>query len=683
MPEAGSAKHFFADDDTMDRSGKQVSLMDKRKPRIRKRAAACMILCMVCCSVFFHASVHAQNPVADRRGGQIQTSGDYPQTTDAQTQTQTPDSRTQPGDSQIPEIPPSDLPSSAGEVQELKKKEPLPPLTDKQRSSIAILNHMTVLSQEINSSSNSRLYLDNAYSDIVNNINPNAIDEDSMAQIKMLLDTIYEYQTMESKRERLRYIYEQNRADAVKVAMQAAGKNNELSLGINPAAMLVPIVHMAVDASSSYRTYINELDEQYLEEGWILDDNAADTLHESRRAAFSYMVEMCQKQSLDGRYALNEKSVENFVSWENNPNPTRRIDYLEKNQETYQMYGKYWLVLAQSYYEKSDYADCLNAIDTYEDMEIDTFRKDHDFAKACTMAVSAASELYSSARYVSVADHYLELLLENIEPEDWMLRYFAAQVYTDLYERTENRDYLQEAYDLAETNVNSLIDVQHQKNEEYLADVEKEEVPKDATNEEKKEIKNYNKWLKEERKTALPPAYQPLVVNCDLLFKLARELNISDTEKMKIEEILYAGDQPLFLIEPLDALYHFEERSGEQADSLKQKIVFDGKRFEIPVSVLEQGSTLRMTLTKNGKEQTFADWTIDKVTRGTRGEIDSFTAVFSSASLGKQKYTEDTKVRLEILPPQEYSYDPLQYTFRTTVGRKWLVRKDMKFELEE
>ena len=50
-----------------------------------------------------------------------------------------------------------------------------------------MLNHMTVLSQEINASSNSRLYLDNAYSDIVNNINPNAFDEDSLNQIKVLL----------------------------------------------------------------------------------------------------------------------------------------------------------------------------------------------------------------------------------------------------------------------------------------------------------------------------------------------------------------------------------------------------------------------------------------------------------------------------------------------------------------
>ena len=66
-------------------------------------------------------------------------------------------------------------------------------MSDKQLSSISMLNHMTVLSQEINASANSKLFLDNAYSDIVNNINPNAVDEDSMDQIRILLNTIYQF----------------------------------------------------------------------------------------------------------------------------------------------------------------------------------------------------------------------------------------------------------------------------------------------------------------------------------------------------------------------------------------------------------------------------------------------------------------------------------------------------------
>lgn len=42
-------------------------------------------------------------------------------------------------------------------------------LTDTQHNSINMLNYLTVLTQEINSSKNSKLYLEQAYSSIVNN----------------------------------------------------------------------------------------------------------------------------------------------------------------------------------------------------------------------------------------------------------------------------------------------------------------------------------------------------------------------------------------------------------------------------------------------------------------------------------------------------------------------------------
>jgi len=215
-------------------------------------------------------------------------------------------------------------------------------MSQKQMSSVAMLNHMTVLSQEINSSKNSRLFLDNAYSDIVNNINPNAVDEDTMSQIRILLNTIYSYQSIETKRDRLQYIYEQNQANAVQKAIPNPLSVLNVIQADNPLKSLASIVFLAIDSASSYQSYISEVDNKYLQDGWILDDEAASNLHESRKETFSYMVEMCQKYALDGKLALNEKSVENFVNWENNSNLTRRIDFLEKNVETYKAYGKYW-----------------------------------------------------------------------------------------------------------------------------------------------------------------------------------------------------------------------------------------------------------------------------------------------------------------------------------------------------
>ena len=47
-------------------------------------------------------------------------------------------------------------------------------LTNEQRNAIAMLNYITVLTQDINASKNSRLYMEEAYSSLINNTYPNA-----------------------------------------------------------------------------------------------------------------------------------------------------------------------------------------------------------------------------------------------------------------------------------------------------------------------------------------------------------------------------------------------------------------------------------------------------------------------------------------------------------------------------
>ena len=311
-------------------------------------------------------------------------------------------------------------------------------------------------------------------------------------------------------------------------------------------------------------------------------------------------------------------------------------------------------------------------------MHIDTFRKDHDLAKASAMAIAAAEEVYTDKNSIVSADeHYLDLLLTNIEPEDWMLRYLAAQSYAKLYSQTNMKAYLEEAYDLIETNVNYLIDVQEDKNDEYLADIVKEEAKKDATKEQKKEIKNFNKWIEEERKVALPPVYQPLVSNCDLLFAIADELRISDAQKQKIEEILFSGDKPLFMTESLNALYHFDQRDSAS----DYTISFNGKAFDIPVTLLEQGTSIKVTV-KDGSDKTvYEDWSLNKVDRKEKGKVETFTADYSSKDIKKQKYSENSTIHLEIIPPEGSGYDKKGFDFKVSKGKKLFVIDDVNFEM--
>jgi LPS O-antigen subunit length determinant protein (WzzB/FepE family) len=49
-------------------------------------------------------------------------------------------------------------------------------LTDEQRNAIGMLNYITVLTQDINASKNSRMYMEEAYSTLINNTYTNAVD---------------------------------------------------------------------------------------------------------------------------------------------------------------------------------------------------------------------------------------------------------------------------------------------------------------------------------------------------------------------------------------------------------------------------------------------------------------------------------------------------------------------------
>ena len=71
---------------------------------------------------------------------------------------------------------------------------------------------------------------------------------------------------------------------------------------------------MAVDAASSYQNAVTQTDLQYLQDGWQLEDEEAQELHNSRKSTFEYMVDMVRENSLPGEYALNENAVNDLLS---------------------------------------------------------------------------------------------------------------------------------------------------------------------------------------------------------------------------------------------------------------------------------------------------------------------------------------------------------------------------------
>lgn len=547
-----------------------------------------------------------------------------------------------------------------------------------QRNSINVLNYITFLSQEINDSKDSRVFLETAYSALINNTYPNAVDARTQAQITSLLDTLEGYRMITVKRERLEFIYEQNRAQALRQAIP------------NPVALLsvvqsgsllkaaVSVLYMTVDSAAKYSSASSQADMQYLKDGWELDDAEAAVLHNSRKTAFSYMLSMVRDNSLPGDLALNEAAIQNFVSWKNNPNIVRRIAWLETNRETYKAFGPYWLELVKDYYDHEDYRKCLEAIERYESVTTRIFRKDYDYAKVLPMALIAAKMIMGTDEYVSIADRYTEAILQNTGDSDWMLRYFVAQSYLDLCSCTGNRAYIEKAYKVVFDNVNVLVDSQRELNSAYLAPVQEASVGKGATKREKSEVKQYNKLLKAERKIALPPVSEALYLNCDMLFALAQELKINSDEQNRIESILHENGEKIFLSDALDNRFWFSKRSEIKSEDIL--VSYDGEKLSLPAASITDRSSIVVSVSgKNGKAF-FRDWTVESVERPKKAGFDEYTVILSSKESASYKFQSGDIVTVSVMPIQESPEYTFEFVFEVIPVKKALVFNDIEFE---
>ena len=544
-------------------------------------------------------------------------------------------------------------------------------LTVEQLSSLAMLNYMTVLTKEINASK-SRVFLEEAYDSIVNNINVDVIDPESLDEIVKLLDTIHAYQMIDVKRERIQYIYDQNKAEAFRKAVPNPLYLLSFNTAINPLSAIASVVYMAVDSYDSYTSYTSELEQTYLKDGWELDDAAAEALHESRKDAFTYMVEMCQNNHIPGKMALNEKAVDNFVRWENLESVERRIEALEKNIETYQMYGPYWIALANVYFENKEYDKCLLAVSAYEKLNVDTFKKNYDYAKILPRTIlSAGYELesahISNERYIKIAEYAVQAILKNIDVDSWDLRYFVAQTYVDLARRTGNKEYLRQAFELTKENINYMIDGQRANNEVFLAPVAEVKINKSESKKIKDEKKAYNTLLNEERKHELAPISEALALNCELLFAIADKIEVSDNEKHRIDNMLHEKGKPLFLAKQVDEAYWFFKPVEEIEYVTVPYVVGRDLKIEIPLKYYPQNATLYAALEQNGKKTYYAITRPD-IERKDMQYFDQFYAESYIKNFVNIPLNTGDKFEISIVPDSGFTYKTLIYNYSVSVN---------------
>lgn len=535
-------------------------------------------------------------------------------------------------------------------------------LDDEKKNSVAMLNYLAVLTQEINSTKNSRLFLEEAYASLINNTNPEKIDDLTESHMASLLDSIEKYRLISVKRERLQYIYEQNKAKALKAAIPNPVGVLGAAASLDLKRLAVSVVYMAVDSAVNYQNAKLENEQEFLMDGWELDDEEAQNLHESRKRAFLYMTDIVNEKKLPGSLALSEKAIDDFVTWKKKENVAQKIQFLESEEETYKAFGNYWLELASCYYKKEEYKKCLDSIEKYEELQTKIFRKDYYYAQALPIAIASANEVYKSnkEKYIAETERYLSELEKNTENNEWALRYFAANTYVDLYNKTSEKKYLESAYDILVNNVNQLVEEQIKLNDTYLDEVQEISLPKDPTKDsnnvssddkdkyknQKKQIEAYNKELKKARKTELPHIYEPLEINSELLFAVSDKLNLTSTEKNNVDKILHYNGDRLFLTNSIERRYTLSPVDNAGVSK------FEKDKFTIPVYLVSDRSKIVVTVNDGSGEIKYEDWGIQEVKRPSDA-FDEFTVTYTGKGIKKYGWTPESVVCVEILDDDE------------------------------
>lgn len=587
---------------------------------------------------------------------------------------------TEPTDAPTETTPPETVPPATQPPETEPIEEEETPETP-QRKAVNMLNYITVLTQEINASKGSRVYLDSVKSSLQNNLALSAIDRETQKQITNLWKTIDGYIMAAVKRERLEYIYEQSKAQSIREAIpNPLGLLSAVQSG-NALKTMASVLYMAIDTEASYKRAATKAELEYIKEGWELSDAEAKELSDSQLNLLQYMINMSRNNGFPDEWALKPDDVEAFVEWTSKDSPSdliSKIKWLEKNEKVYREFRTYWLELAQNYYEAEDYQKCLSAIERYEEVAMHIFDKDFDYARILSLAIVSAKKELPKDEYVAYAAKYVKVITDNCDDKDWALLYFAAQVYVDLYSCTEEKSYLEEAYKLAFNSANELAYEQADLNTVYLNPIQKQDAEKGASARQKKEVKEYNNLIAQIRKTELPPVNEFFYLNCELLFALADQLDKSSVARQEIDGIIHKEDGKLiFLTEVLDNRFWANKHVAE-INSNDIDIEFNGEKIVIPASCLTDRSVVTVSVSGG---TVLDDWEVKEVKRPKNStNCSEFMVTMTSKEGGKYKFTAGETITITIVPVSDAPDYEIEFQYKVVEKKTLGVIKGIEIE---
>lgn len=552
--------------------------------------------------------------------------------------------------------------------------------TQEQKNTLAMLNYLGLVTEQIHSVSDSRLMLEEIYDALLNDFTISSIDNEANAYLDDAKNTIKNLLNIGARREYLQYVYNQEKAAAIIETVPHPLTIDTIASSGSPAELAIGTTLSVISAVLKYKAASDSAKNNYFLGEWELDEATRNEIYNSRDNLFNYMWNVVhanataeEKVKIEA-LLLRENDIKRFVEICQDDNVQSRLADLVAKEETYAMFGNYWIELADCYFMVGNYEKCLDCVEKYQNLGITIFKRDFLIVSILPKAIVAAQNVYTGEEYINHIKTFADLIVSNTNDNEWSERYFAATAYVDLYLKTDDLAHLKTACNVIEGNVRQLAREQKKLNDTYLQDIRLIDISNGGNSysqEDKNWVKAHNKALESTRKTELPTIYEPLIVNCELLFVLLEELDVQDSEKKEIQNILH-GDTDVFLCDPIGNQFSFETAEENYIAD------FNKNEFMIPANLLHQGSNVVVSVVAGGETTVFNDVKITRVERSGQ-DVSRFKAYYSSDTLGKYKWSEDARITITIDNGELYQASTIQ--FRVSEYKdNWIFADTVKFE---
>ena len=268
-------------------------------------------------------------------------------------------------------------------------------------------------------------------------------------------DDIEQFRSLDIKRERLEYIYNQKSSMAIASLVPNAISVATMAFASgNPKQAVIAVAGTALSSITNYLTAKEMAELEKIQSQWDIDDQASQAFNNLNNSIFSNLTALSTEYGFSRADYASIQTIQSFIEFVQNPDTTSQDIILKCVGTNYEkelkLFSDYWRIVASAYYELGYYDKALESISHYEECYEKVFYHDPNYAQMLMIKAYCIDELALDKKeivdeLVAIADG----IIANISVEgDWIEKYYCYLLYLDITNYTNDESYLEKAFDI-------------------------------------------------------------------------------------------------------------------------------------------------------------------------------------------------------------------------------------------